>query len=300
MRILLTGATGTIGSAVARVLVDAGHAVTALVRKPAQATALERAGLAVVHGDLAEPDSYRAAASENEALVHTAMDYGGDTAEADRIAVDTLLGVLGRGRARRLVYTSGCWVLGDTGGKDAAEDASTARPAELVRWRVNHERTVLEADAPGAGTVVLRPGIVYGGPGSLTSAWYRRAVSKGAAPVIGDGENHWSFVDREDLARLYLALVESAAVGVFHGVDNHPVRAREATAAASRAAGAGGRVERLELEEARASLGLVADALVLDQRLVTRRAGEVGWAPRCASYIDCVDRAVAEWRASQA
>lgn len=300
MRVFLTGATGTIGAAVARALIRAGHSVAALCRHPAAAPALEREGLAVVRGDLGLPDSYREAARNHEILVHTAMDYGGDTVGADRTAVDVFLGVLGSGRARRFVYTSGCWVLGDTGGEDADENASTAEPAELVRWRVGHERDVLVADEAGTGTVVLRPGMVYGGSGSLTAPWYRKAVTEGAAPLIGDGRNHWSLVEREDLARLYLALVESDAVGVFHGVDNHPVRARDAVAAASRAAGAGGRVERVGLDEARASLGLVADALVLDQRLVTRRAAEVGWSPRCASYLACVERAFAEWRASTA
>ncbi len=105
---------------------------------------------------------------------------------------------------------------------------------------------------------------------------------------------------RDDLARLYVALVESEAEGIFHGVDNHPIRALEAVTAASRAAGAGGRIERLTLEEGRASLGPVADALVMDQRLVTKRAAEVDWRPRCASYLECVEQAFEEWRKATA
>lgn len=301
MNIFLTGSTGTIGAAVSRALIDAGHAVTALLRNPEKRLAVEAAGARPHPGDLSDPGSYAEEAARHEVLIHAAIDYAGDTVGTDREAVDTLLGALGGGEAaRRLIYTSGCWVLGDTGAEPADEEANTDGAAPVVRWRPAHEGAVLKGASAGATTVVLRPGLVYGGPGSLTAAWYRAAASDGAAPLIGDGRNHWSFVRLEDLAALYVALAESEADGVFHGVDNAPVRAAEAVSAASRAAGAGGRVERMTLDEARASLGLVADALVMDQRIVTRRADEVGWRPGCASYLDCVEEAFLQWRAASA
>ncbi|HSM37623.1 MAG TPA: NAD-dependent epimerase/dehydratase family protein [Longimicrobiales bacterium] len=300
MRVFLTGATGFIGSPVARTLLAAGHEVTGLCRTPARAAGLARDGMEVLGGDLADPDTYARVAGVHDVAVHAGVDYGGDTPAVDRVALDALLGGAGGGgRARRLIYTSGLWVLGDTGGRDAAEDAGTERPASVSAWRVPHEKVVLDAVERGVSAVVLRPGFVYGGRGSLSAAWYRGAVEDGAAPLVGEGDNHWSFVEREDLARLYLALVESDAVGVFHGADNHPVRARDAVGAASRAAGAGGRVRRLSLEEARASLGQVADAMVLDQRMVTARADEVGWSVRCESYPACVGQAFEEWKAAR-
>ena len=298
MKIFLTGATGTIGAEVARALTGDGHVVTALLRSPGKRHLLEALGARAHGGDLADSDSYASEAARHDVLIHAAMDYAGETVAADRVAIDTFVGALqGGGRARRFLYTSGCWVLGDTGGAPAAEDAGTDGAAPLVRWRPAHERAVLEAGRGTASTVVLRPGLVYGGPGSLTAGWYRAAASGGAAPLIGDGQNHWSFVHVEDLARLYVAVAGSDAGGVFHGVDNAPVLAADAVAAASRAAGAGGRVKRLSLEEGRASLGPVADALVMDQQIVTERAEEVGWEPACASYPDCVERAFAEWLA---
>lgn len=301
MKVFMTGATGTIGHAVMRELIASGHEVTALLRSPQKRPALEAAGARVHPGDLASPDSYRDAARDHDVLVHAAMDYGGDTVEADRAAVDTMLAALAPGhRARRFLYTSGCWILGDTGDDDAAEDASTADPAPLVRWRTAHEESTLRgAEDPEATTVVLRPGLVYGGPGSLTAAWYRGAVDDGAAPLVGLGENHWSLIELGDLARLYRALVESDASGVFHGVDNHPIRAREAVEAASRAAGAEGRVRRVPVAEARRRMGPVADALVLEQRIVTRRAAEVGWEPRTQSYLEGAAAAFEEWRKAE-
>ncbi len=291
MKIFLTGSTGTIGGAVTRALTRAGHSVTALLRSPRKRPAVEAAGARAHAGDLTEPASYAGEAARHDVIIHAAMDYAGDTVGADRTAVEALLGALEDGAARRLIYTSGCWALGDTGAEPADEGASTDGAAPLVRWRPAHERAVRDGAPAGATTVVLRPGIVYGGAGSLTARWYRSARAEGAARIVGDGRNHWSLVRLDDLAELYLALAESRAEGVFHGVDNSPVRVLEAAAAASRAAGAGGRVKHLSLEEARASLGPVADALVMDQRLVTRRADEVGWRPRCASYLDCADEA---------
>jgi nucleoside-diphosphate-sugar epimerase len=297
MRVFLTGATGFIGGAVAKALLHAGHEVTALLRNPHGRARLEALGAHVREGDIGASDTYAAEAARHDGVVHAAISHGGDKVAADRMAVDTFLAALhADAAARRFVYTSGCWVLGDTGGQPAAEDASTDGAAALVRWRPAHERAVLEGSRANATTVVLRPGLVYGGQGSLTADWYRGAELHGAVPLVGDGANHWAFVELQDLGALYVALVESETTGVVHGVDNAPVRALDAATAASVAAGSEGRVRHLTLEEGRASLGAVADALTMDQIMITERAEEIGWSPRCASYPACVERAYAQWR----
>ncbi|MEN8375433.1 MAG: NAD-dependent epimerase/dehydratase family protein [Gemmatimonadota bacterium] len=297
MRVFLTGATGFIGGAVAKALLRAGHEVTALLRSPHKRGGLEALGARVRQGDIGVSGTYAAEAARHDVVVHVAMADGADKAIADRVAVDTFLAALHAGAAaRRFVYTSGCWVLGDTGGLPAAEDASTDGAAALVRWRPAHERAVLAGSGANATTVVLRPGLVYGGAGSLTADWYRGAELHGAVPLVGDGANHWSFVELADLGALYVALVESETTGVVHGVDNAPVRALDAATAASVAAGAEGRVRHLTLEQGRASLAAVADALTMDQVMVTERAAEIGWNPGCGSYLACVERAYGEWR----
>ncbi len=195
--------------------------------------------------------------------------------------------------ARRLVYTSGCWLLGNTGDEPAAEDAATD-PPELVAWRVGHEKRVLDAHSSKLTTAVVRPGLVYGGSGSLTAMLFTSAEEQGASAYIGEGRNHWSMVHRRDLARLYRLIVEESASGIFHGVDGHPVRVVDAAAAASEAAGAGGVTRSLALEDAREELGPIADALCMDQKLIGVHSAELGWKPELTSFPDHADEAYRE------
>ena len=75
MRILLTGATGYIGSVVCDALVRAGHEVTALVRNPAKARRLAQS-VQLLHADLGEPGTYRDRIAGFDAYVHTAIENG--------------------------------------------------------------------------------------------------------------------------------------------------------------------------------------------------------------------------------
>ncbi len=301
MRVFVTGATGFIGSAVVEELLGAGHEVTGLARSEKAAAAVRDLGAAPHRGDLADPASYRRAAAAHDAVIHTAFDYAADSVERDRTACATLLAAAADAAApRRVVYTSGCWVLGDTGDTPAAETASTAGAAELVRWRPAHEKLVLGADGADVRTSVVRPGMVYGGHGGLTAEIFRSAAEDGAAVIVGDGGNRWSMVHRDDLARLYRAIVESGAHGIFHGVDGNPMETRAIGRDASLAAGGDGSVRLVPVEEARGSLGPVADALVLDQVLAAPRSIELGWKAECSSFRDCAARAFAEWREASA
>src|SRR5262249_61325844 len=76
MRILLTGATGYIGSVVCDALVRAGHEVTALVRNPAKARRLATQGVQLLHADLGDPGSYRDRIAGFDGYVHTAIEKG--------------------------------------------------------------------------------------------------------------------------------------------------------------------------------------------------------------------------------
>lgn len=298
MKIFLTGATGYVGRAVARALTGAGHEVTGLLRSARKSSlVVEELGGRPVYGDMTIPGSYRAEAAEHDALVHCAFRGEGDVIGSDRTALDALLDAARIGERPRLVlYTSGCWVVGDTGGETVDESASLDAPADIVAWRPRHEEICLEAGGKdGFATAVIRPGLVYGGEGGLTARLFATAEEGGAAEVPGDGKQHWSFVHREDLGRLYARVVEEEASGVFHGVDDLPLPAATAARAASDAAGAGGAVRTVPLEEAREDLGPVADALCLDQRLSARRSTELGWSPERPSFGETAEEAYRDW-----
>jgi nucleoside-diphosphate-sugar epimerase len=277
MNLFLTGATGYIGSAVADVLAKSGHSVIGLARSDEAAGLLHLKGIAVHHGDLAKPESLIAAARASDGTIHTGTTNDG---AADGRAVSAMLKALA-GSRKPFVYTSGIWVLGDTGGK-LVDETAPLHPCALVAWRPAIEQRVLAAAMEGVRASVIRPGVVYGRGGGIPAGFVESAEKGGAAQYVGTGENHWPVVHVDDLADLYLRVVEQAAAGeLFHAVENSRHRVKAIAEAA------GGRTDAWPLEEARKTLGAYADALALDQNVSAEKAREtLGWAPRPDGILD--------------
>lgn len=289
MKVLMTGATGYIGAAVARALRGAGHAVHALARSDESAAKVEARGDHVVRGQLRDGEALARAAAVVDGVVHLAMTRDSDPAEADGIATRAVLEAL-RGTRKPFLYTAGVWDYGDTGGTLGDED-SPLHPLPMFAWRVDAARLVL-ASAPDVRSVVVRPGDVYGEGGGLPAMWSTSARKGGAAKFIGSGQQHWSMVHVRDLADLYVRALESAPAGtVLVGVAGQPVRVQAMAEAASRGAGAGGRTEAWSVADASRALGPWVAALALDQRLSGARAQRIlGWTPQAPSPLEDLER----------
>lgn len=296
MKVFVTGGTGYVGSAIVQALARAGHEVASLSRSPASDAALARLGATAVRGALGALAPLADRIAEHDAAIHAAVDYGlGPPADADALAA-LLDGARRSGRPFSVVYTSGVWVLGSTGPTGATEATPPVRPAQAVAWRPAHEKRVLEAATERIATAVIRPGMVFGERRGLVSPWFEGAAKEGRATYVGTGAQHWAFVHREDLAELYRLVVEKRARGVFHGVDGASPTVAEAAGAASRAAGAGGAVKAVPVEEARKAFGPVADAMAEDQVVASTRGAEVGWRPRHPPFVKDAESAFREWR----
>jgi len=303
MRVFLTGATGYIGSAVLDTLVKHRHDVTALVRDNEKAGRVAARGAHPVVGNLSEPASYRAAAEGQDGYVHVAFDRASGRGPAiDAIALDTLLAAAARrstaGSAeptpRFLIYTSGVWVLGRRS-EPTAEDVPVD-PIPMVAWRPAHEARVLDAASNGLRTVVVRPGVVYGGCLGIVSELFK-AATNGLVRVIGDGNNHWPLIYDRDLADLYARLVNRHdAAGVFHANDEGDERVNDIVDAIAPHLPVRPDVRHVPLDEARHKLGAYADALSLDQRIRSPRARALGWGPTLHSVAGNAARLLDEWR----
>jgi nucleoside-diphosphate-sugar epimerase len=294
MKIFLTGGSGYIGSAVALRLKKAGHDVLALVRSEEKGKALKEAGLKLVVGDLSTPAGYAAAAYGRHSIVHTAIDYQHDTAELDRKTIQAARELLSGQVGATFIYTSGCWVNGSTEG--VADETTPLKPVRASAWRVPHEQLALSLAKDGIRAVVVRPGIVYGGRGGIPAMFFASAKKSGAAQMIGEGANHWPLVHVDDLAELYVRLVERAPAGsIYNAVDASHLTQREVAEAASRAAGKEGKVHASAPDGSP-----YHEALMLDQRLSSEKArNDLDWRPRHESFTAEADQLFKAWKAAQ-
>ena len=277
MRIFLTGATGYIGSAVARAL-TADHEVAALVRPDAETRHLRDLGILIVSGDLHSLPSLRDQLASYDAFVHTAF-----APKDDHFAVDAFTALPGH-----FVYTSGCWMLGNT---QSAHEGSPVNPLEISAWRAVQEERVL-----GSGGAVLRPGCVYGGRQSLLRDWFIATEQSRGLQIVGDGAQRWAMVDLHELADLYVRAVEQQSTGVLHGIDD----SHDTLEASARAVAPDADVEKIPLELARTAMGNFADALAVDQVISSAETREkTGWTPR-RTFVSSVADQWREWRSIRA
>lgn len=304
MRIFLTGATGYIGAAVLDALVRAGHDVTALVRDPQKGARVSGRGAHPIVGNLADPDSFRPAIEAQDGYIHTAYDAAGGPV-IERAALDAIIAAARRPRTamstapakRFIIHTSGLWVLGATAAP-ATED-SPINPLPIVSWRSAHEQLVLAAAGPSLRTIVVRPGIVYGGGHGIIGELLKSA-SNGLVRVIGDGNNRWPLIYDRDLADLYARLVsDENAAGIYHANDEGDERVNDIVSAISPYLPVRPDVRHVPLEEARNKMGAFADALALDQVVRSARARALGWNPTLHSVSGNAARLLEEWRASR-
>src|SRR2546428_2969124 len=184
MRIFLTGATGYIGASVLDALVRGGHTVTALVRDNEKARHVAERGARPVIGNLADPESFKSSADAQDGYVHAAFDYASGRGPAiEKAALETMIAAAKRPRTggstapkqRFIIYTSGVWILGRTS-EPAREDAPI-NPIAMASFRPAHEQLVLDAADDHLRTMVVRPGVVYGGGSGIVGEIFKSATN---------------------------------------------------------------------------------------------------------------------------
>ncbi|MDR3460568.1 MAG: SDR family oxidoreductase [Verrucomicrobiae bacterium] len=295
MRVLVTGATGFIGSAVVSKLIAAGHQVLGLARSDAGARSLLAAGAQVHRGDLEDLDSLRRGAAAADGVIHTAFihDFAKfqENCEIDRRAIGALGDALA-GSNRPLVITSGTGMGNTVPGQPASEDHFNAHHPNP---RSASELAGLAAAEHGVNVSVVRlPQVHDRDKQGLVTYSIALAREKGISAYIGDGLNRWPAVHRLDAALVYrLALEQGIAGARYHAVAEEGVTAR----AIAEAIGRGLKIPVVSQSPAEAAghfgwlamfagMDMPASSLLTQQRL--------GWRPtQSAGMIDDLDHASA-------
>jgi len=192
--ILLTGATGTVGSALLRRLVAAGRPVRCLVREPKRLGA-ERVRVQIALGDLADPASFRNALRGVDTVVHLAASTRdqprGSIEELNAMATLRLVRAAERSSAQRFMFFS---PIG----------ASLQSPTRFFRSKALARRAV---DSAELDTTVFSASIIYA-PGDPWLKLLQRFSYLPAMPVAGSGESVFQPIWAEDAADCVMAALE--------------------------------------------------------------------------------------------
>jgi len=163
MRILLTGATGSIGSSVLQALVDGGHEVTCPVRslsKVANPNSNPHVHYVQINEALDDFTKFNQLAQGFAGIIHTGYLNGPGQAEMESNVTRGLLEAAKAHSANEkvvFVFTSGCLVLGEYDHVVGDNELTTANCPEFYRPRLVHEELALSHSSENLGVSIVRP-----------------------------------------------------------------------------------------------------------------------------------------------
>ncbi|MBS0416878.1 MAG: NAD-dependent epimerase/dehydratase family protein [Proteobacteria bacterium] len=176
MKALVTGATGFVGAAVARALIQEGWEVRALARKGSDRRNIQHLALAVAEGDLADRASLDRALTGCDALFHVAADYrlgAFDPKQLYQTNVEGTRSILEASRqagVRRVVYTSSVATMGIPKDGTPGNEDTAVGVADMIghykRSKFLAEQVAREAALAGLSVVIVNPSTPIG-PGDI-------------------------------------------------------------------------------------------------------------------------------------
>jgi nucleoside-diphosphate-sugar epimerase len=216
--ILITGATGFVGSHFVEALARHGIQARALVRPTSDLSVLRRFGTGHLTCDLSDESGLRRAMGDAGTVVHLAAatraldraTFHDVNVEGTRRLIEAMVTSGGR---RRLIYVSSLAAVGPARDHASGTDAEARPLTTYGRTKLEGERLALGRD--GLPAIVLRPAAVYG-PRDLDMLPFFRLARLGLLPVVGSPVRRLQLVHARDLAEALVQAVRARSVtGVF-------------------------------------------------------------------------------------
>lgn len=227
LKIAVIGATGVLGRHVVPRLVERGHVVRAIVRKPAEVKRLQRMGIDAMLGDILKLDTLGPAILGCEAALNlaTAIPKTGqpqDWSLNDRIrreGTHNFITACQKNGVHRYVQQSITLLYGDHGEQIVDEEA-VLQSGPITQSAMDMESIVRAARLEWC---ILRGGLFYG-PGTGREDEWRHAAQASTLKLPGDGSGLISLAHVVDVARALVMTVERAeAQSIYNVVDDLPV-----------------------------------------------------------------------------
>jgi 2-alkyl-3-oxoalkanoate reductase len=239
MKVLVTGATGFLGSRLVSALAARGDAVRALSRGAGVESRLQRANVEIVRGDMKDRDSLRKAIAGVDAVCHAAAAMRGswrEYAETTIRGTEWMLESAREAGVKRFVHISSITVYRTGGlGKEALIDETCPldpdpeRRGPYVHSKIEAEKHAYRYLRQGLPVVVIRPGIIYGPGGRVMHPNVGYFVTKKLFLLVGGGDNPLplTYVDNTIDGILLALSADKTAGQVYNLVDGVAITQKE-------------------------------------------------------------------------
>lgn len=206
MEIFLTGGSGTIGSAVARRLINDGHTIVALSRSAESADKIRSIGASSYPGDLTSPEDWVDRAVKCDALVHAGATFDASMGATDRKVIVSLVKAAHLQQSPlKVVYTGGVWLYPEAP-ETRLHETDRFAPLAAFSWMAENIRTLLTSNLSLA---VVHPALVCARGTGLAADMIDAARSETPFKTRATPETIWPLVTDEDLADLYARVLGS-------------------------------------------------------------------------------------------
>lgn len=227
--VLVTGATGFVGSRLVEILARLGYTVKSLVHNIHKAAAISRFPVQLVTGDLLDSDSLMDATDGCNVVIHCAYGSHGDDKLKWKVTVEgtrNLLEAIVANNCKKFIYFSTAALHGFKSSEGRIDEGSPYVESNdiYVKSKLKAEQLVLEySQNHNLSTIILKPSLIYG-PNSYWATSPVEQLKNRVAPIINGGTGLVNVVYIDDVIQAILLAIESHQAGVNSFFVSSPKR----------------------------------------------------------------------------